>query len=166
MPWPKKAPEVFILLDGLDECHADHSDSDADTEKLLSLLMALPNCQLLLTSRHNPTIAKIVHSAMEIGVEHSKADIDVYVAFKVQAVKCLDQAFKREKIDAVQYLGSRANGNFLWAHLVLLEAEKSITMKQFRSVLESPVPHELSQFYQEILDRLEHRRLGHSSKNY
>ena len=33
-------------------------------------------------------------------------------------------------------------------------------MKQFRSVLESPVPHELSQFYQEILDRLEHRRLG------
>ena len=160
VPWPKMSQEIFILLDGLDECHLEHSDSDANTEKLLSLLMALPNCWLLVTSRHNHTIAKVLHSTVEIGVEHSKTDIDVYIAFKVQAVKRLEQAFNREQIDPVPYLGSRANGNFLWAHLVLLETEKSITMKQFRSVLGSPVPHELSQLYHEILDRLEQSHLG------
>jgi ankyrin repeat protein len=160
VPWPRTSPEIFILLDGLDECHLEHPDSDADTEKLLSTLMALPNCRILVTSRHNHTIAKILHSATEIGVEHTKDDIDLYITFKVQTVKRLEQAFKREKIDAVRHLGPRADGNFLWAQLVLSEAEKSITMQEFRSVLDSPVPQELSRLYQEILDRLERSRLG------
>ena len=33
-------------------------------------------------------------------------------------------------------------------------------MKEFRSVLNSPVPQEMSRFYQEILDRLDRNRLG------
>jgi ankyrin repeat protein len=156
VPWPKTSPEIFILLDGLDECQ----DSEADTEKLLSLLIALPNCRILVTSRHSHTIGKILHSATEIGVEHNKDDIDVYIGFKVQAVKRLEKAFKRENIDAVRHLGPRANGNFLWARLVLSEAENAITMKEFRSVLASPVPQELSRFYLEIIDRLERSRLG------
>lgn len=163
MPWPKTSPEVFILLDGLDECYdfLEHSASEsADIEKFLSLLMTLPNSRILITSRPNQAIANVLsHSEKEIGVNNNKEDIDLYIAYQVRTIKHLDRAFTRVNIDPVEYLGSRANGNFLWTQLILLEAEKSRTMMEFRSVLEAPVPQQLSRIYQRILDRLELARL-------
>ena len=161
-PWPKSAPEIFVILDGLDECQGSSTPDNADVELLLSFLMKLPNCRILVTSRPDPAIGSVLsHVIKQIGVEYNKEDIERYIAWKVATVEPLRDAFKHEKIDPVASVGARANGSFLCAKLVLSEAEKSLTLAEFRSrVLQSYVPQEMSQLYQNTLDRLEEARLG------
>jgi len=167
-PWPKSAPEIFVILDGLDECQGSSTPDNADVELLLSFLMKLPNCRILVTSRPDPAIGSVLsHVIKQIGVEYNEEDIEHYIAWKVATVEPLRDAFKHGKIffDPVASVRARANGSFLWAKLVLSEAEKSLTLAEFRSrVLESYVPQGLSQLYQNTLDRLEDARLGRFAK--
>jgi len=162
MPWPITVPELFLVLDGIDECQDSPEDSNShqtgeDIGDLLSFLLDLPNLRLLVTSRPNQAIATVLesYSVKEIGFENNKDDVDRYILHQVQQSPFLSKGFSLVDIDPVTHLGPLARGNFMLARVVLSEARKATTISEFRNVVETPVPQELNQLYRKAIQRLQ-----------
>jgi len=159
--WPS-VPELFLVLDGIDECQDSSGDSNSDQTGddiggLLSFLLNLPNLRLLVTSRPNQAIATVLesYSVKEIGFENNKDDVDRYILHQVQRSSILSKAFSLVDINPVTYLGPLARGNFMLARVVLSEARQARTISEFRNVFETRVPQELNQLYRKAIQRLQ-----------
>jgi len=158
--WPT-VPELFLVLDGIDECQDSPGDINSQTGEdisgLLSFLIGLPNLRLLVTSRPNQAIATVLESypVKEIGFDNNKDDVDRYISHQVQRSSFLSKGFSLVDINPVTYLGPLARGNFMLARVVLSEARKATTISEFRNVVETPVPQELNQLYRKAIQRLQ-----------
>lgn len=147
---------IYIVVDGLDEL-----DSALAKELISKLFVELAECKqplrLLMVSRLTPEI----ESAMDrlgrhlreplkrLPIDGNKADLEVYVQEEM-ADMCGDDAFKQLTISRVL---NKADGNFLWVHLVVQEILDCNIEDDVELALNT-VPQELGPLYMRIDQRL------------
>ncbi|KAK5167353.1 uncharacterized protein LTR77_007052 [Saxophila tyrrhenica] len=158
----------YIVIDGLDEF--------AQTKELLQkMLIELEGAQvplrLLLFSRPTPEISvSIERLSKRVGVQrlaldNNAEDLELYVRDEMD-VMMGDDDFKEETVNRIL---AKANGNFLWAHLVVQEILTCQMEEQVEQALRQ-VPSELIPLYKRMDTRLsdmcrsrpQDQRLGHA----
>ncbi|KAK3391181.1 hypothetical protein B0H63DRAFT_508378 [Podospora didyma] len=147
--------EIFVILDGLDECSAEGQMDDV--AELLRSMSSLP-LKLLVSSRVTSEITKGLSSAAkkELTYDESRGDIQLYVSHIVSEKKSLERGFKSLNIDAAEFLSEKSNGNFLWVKLVLDTLKDTTSGSDFRSVIDL-LPKDLEAIYERFFRRLESR---------
>ena len=151
-------PQIFLVIDGLDECQVESfPNGGSDVEQLLTTLREISQLKMLVTSRKAPEINLALTGlpSHEISTENS-SDIGLYIAQRVASSKILSRGFAAAQINPVDYVLPKAQGIFLWAVLVLSVAERAGTgsLKRFRQSLEE-LPPGLNSVYDKIFERFQ-----------
>ena len=140
---------LYIVVDGLDE-----SESAASLLKLLlELAEAAVPLRLMLVSRATQTISSGVDrlskklEVAHVSLDHADHDLRLYVSHEMQSMHA-DKAFREEITDRIL---RKADGNFLWVHLVVNEILQCHTEDAVEEAM-SQVPQELEPLY-ERMDR-------------
>lgn len=147
--------EIFVILDGLDECSTE--SQEADLESLLKSLSNLP-LKLLVSSRVTAEISNGLSNATkrELTFDDSRDDIQLYVNHCVSKSKNLEKGFKALNINAPEFLSEKSKGNFLWVRLVLDSLKRKAWGRDFQNVIDT-LPKNLEGIYEQVLQRLESR---------
>jgi tetratricopeptide (TPR) repeat protein len=147
--------EVFIVLDGLDECSTE--EQEADLQAILESLACL-RVKLLVTSRVTGEISSALEASdkKELSYDDSKGDIELYIKDAVAKSRILEKGFKALEIDPPRFLTEKSGGNFLWVRLVLDSLKRKSQTKDFRDALDR-LPSTLEGIYDELLQRLHSR---------
>jgi tetratricopeptide (TPR) repeat protein len=148
--------EIFIVIDGLDECDSDEF-ADQKFESLLKGLSAI-NVKLLISSRVTAEISSGLHHARkrEMTYEDSRCDIELYVNHCVKGSRNLEKGFKALGINPSEFLSEKSKGNFLWVKLMLDALKKKTSLKEFQAIIDK-LPKDLEGLYDQVLQRLEAR---------
>ncbi|KAJ9500638.1 hypothetical protein H2202_003854 [Exophiala xenobiotica] len=138
---------LYVLVDGLDE-----SESAAS---LLRLFLDLPEAaiplRLLLVSRATQVISTGVDrlskklEVSHLSLDHADHDLRLYVSDEMQSMHG-DDAFRGEITERIL---RKADGNFLWVHLVVSEILQCHTEDAVEDAL-SQVPQELEPLYERM----------------
>lgn len=156
-PVSKHVTDLFMIVDGLDECQVVPSKDGSPSSMVdfLNCLKEIPRSKLLVTSRRTPDISSVLssYSTKCIGSAENAVDIGVYVENRIASSNLLSRGFSAMELNAVQYIQSRSDGIFLWAVLVMFEAERATSTKAFKKALEN-LPSGLDRVYETILERL------------
>ncbi|KAK5047249.1 hypothetical protein LTR84_006771 [Exophiala bonariae] len=141
---------LFIVVDGLDE---------TDSNSLLKLLIELPRSQsplrFLLVSRPTQNIATAIDrlgkrlSVQSMVVDNTDDDLRMYVEDEMQAMHG-DASFKQSISERIL---AKADGNFLWAHLVVHEILQCHTEYDVEDAM-SHVPEDLEPLYERMDESL------------
>lgn len=149
---------LHLVIDGLDELDL------AMTKELVSKMFVdfsdtNQPIRLLLVSRPIPDIESVIdrlarhlrppNILRRMALNGSEADLELYVEEEMQSMFG-DDAFKQETATRVL---QKAEGNFLWVHLVVREILECITMDDVETALTS-VPQELNPLYSRMDQRL------------
>jgi hypothetical protein len=138
---------LYVLVNGLDE-----SESAAS---LLRLFLDLPEVaiplRLLLVSRATQVISTGVDrlskklEVSQLSLDHADHDLRLYVSDEMQSMHG-DDAFREEITERIL---RKADGNFLWVHLVVSEILQCHTEDAVEDAL-SQVPQELEPLYERM----------------
>ncbi|KIN03507.1 hypothetical protein OIDMADRAFT_26197 [Oidiodendron maius Zn] len=157
VPLKSISKPVFVIIDGLDEVRSPSSDSDAEIDSFIEILLTL-ECHLFIASRPISNITNKLkrYPNKTLGLEDNSYDIELFVSSKIEQNPTLRDGFIKLKIDPVSFIVSRSKGNFLWVSIVfdLLSKSKTLSMKSFQSVLDT-LPGAVSSLYDSIMTRIE-----------
>jgi hypothetical protein len=134
--------DIYIIVDGLDE--ADNRPDEcnptgkSELHALLLSMATLPYTRLMFLSRPNADVSSILRNVTTktIGREDNATDINAYIKNEIAASYALQQHFKNENIDPIQYFKEKANGIFLWVSLVIKQLSQVKTRSVFRRHLD------------------------------
>jgi len=159
----RNSPEIFIVLDGLDEADMaaqDHTDRTGTPELhvLLTCLAKLPSSRLLCISRPSAKISYIIRNVFSkrIDANDNRDDIDSYVRKTVAESEILKAQFKASYTDPIKYFRDKGNGIFLWVVLVLQQLAKLKSRLDFQKCLDnfSAASGSMEELYSAILSRI------------
>ncbi|KAJ7492169.1 hypothetical protein FB451DRAFT_519336 [Mycena latifolia] len=161
----KLLPKSYFILDGLDEECMNSSNRWTEAATVLDFLIDLAKdvpdrVRLWYSSQYLPSIKEKLKEYVVLDIKEAvKGDVSMYLSRA-------NPKLELEVPDLVlRSLRSRADGNFLWARLMLesLNETDSLTdMKQFvAGVGPEGLPETLDDYYRRIFNRFEkpHRRL-------
>jgi hypothetical protein len=102
--------EIFIIIDGLDECSIE--SQQADLEALLPSLSSL-GVKLLVSSRITAEISSGLSNAQkrELTYEDSQGDIKLYISHCVAESKSLEKGFQILGMNPSKFLSEKSRGN-------------------------------------------------------
>ncbi|KAH6876586.1 hypothetical protein B0T10DRAFT_497773 [Thelonectria olida] len=147
--------DIFIILDGVDEC----AEMDMELAPKLHHLANLTHVSMALFSR--PTVGPLIKKLaglMPLTVSNSNAnDIQKYVRLeleKIQKSRLLPRGLDLQIIS--QKLTRRADGMFLWARLMMSYLRcRALTPTQRRNAIsELDVPEGLEDMYERIITQI------------
>lgn len=152
--------EVFVIIDGLDECESNGttgSQYDDGVESLLESLRKL-DIRLLLSSRPTPGISRaMLHSETRpLIYEDSRDDIRSFVNLRVSKSNNLEKGFQSLGKDPGEFLAEKSQGNFLWVNIVLNILKDKASVKAFQDVIDT-IPKEIEDVYDQLLNKIESR---------
>lgn len=149
--------KVYFILDGLDEVFDTHHRSEESN--IIDFLIALgrdnPGTIYIWCSSQNKRLINEKFSSYTIFdiKQEVKDDVTFYLSQAVSEIKPLEGSEQKIFIDNLQ---GRADGNFLWASLIIHclreEASSPAKMKQY---LENNLPSDLDAYYKRIFGRFE-----------
>ena len=160
---------IFMLLDGLDELE-DAGQQNADggpvsynsktgIEILLEQLVTLPRVKILVTSRSLPELDRVLSKSGIVrpitGVDNA-ADIENYVAHRVDKSPKLKSGFSELELDPIDFFHSKANGVFLWVSVVLDMLDGALSTKSFKQALGEVHPT-MNSIYEDVFSRAEQK---------
>ncbi|KAJ6780463.1 hypothetical protein PWT90_01829 [Aphanocladium album] len=157
----KRAGEVFILIDALDECEI--STRENLLRSIGDLFQPLPTAKtgqlkILVTCR--PDIGDIENELTSLGVllRMDSADINndlsKYIDAKVDELATKKKYTRQIRDDVTDTLKREAGGTFLWVSLMVAELGRpEVRMLHVRTRLQN-LPHGLDDTYAAILDRV------------
>ena len=150
----ERLTETYLVVDGLDECE-DPSEV-ANTFK--SLAHSASNIRVICVSRDSPSIKAAFRecASLKLTPEFVASDIDKYLKNEIGNLSHLENSTKDEMFTA---LSARADGMFLWAHLMVEKLVSATSTSELSQNL-NEIPLGLNQAYQQVLESL-HR--GNSS---
>lgn len=142
---------MYWVIDGLDE---------ADQPQLLVELMhaislSSTSMKVLLVSRQTPELIETFDRlsvrvpVVSLPIEDTKKDIRTYLESEIQYMRA-PHDFKAQ---IVQKLVQRANGNFLWASLALVEVKRCNTQEDLDETLKM-IPSGMGELYQRMEDKI------------
>ncbi|UKZ88775.1 uncharacterized protein TrAFT101_004511 [Trichoderma asperellum] len=153
--------EVFVVVDGLDEC--PHREIDDIRDEFLDQLKGLPlKTQLLFTSRDLPAIAKNFAADQRLDIHASRHAIEGYLQARIKSSKNLSRHILRKpslQEAVVETVAQKADGMFLLARMYIdLLATKSVlgtvefTLKNLPGGL-----NELDTAYDNVIRRIQNQ---------
>jgi hypothetical protein len=150
--------DVFIVVDGLDECEGINKkdvDNETAVKRLLSGLLGL-DVKLLVSSRPTPEISRALSETKkrEVTYDDSREDIQSYVSMRVTGSKTLENGFKSMSKAPSDFIAEKSQGNFLWVRIVLDILKETSTLKDFQNVIDT-IPKDLGDVYDQLLTKLE-----------
>ena len=160
----RDTPEIYIILDGLDEADMitrDHTDRTGRPEMhvLLTSLARLPSTRLLCISRPIAKISDVLKNTFSksVGKDDNAKDIESYVQKTVNESETLKAQFKAAFKDPIQYFREKGNGIFLWVVLVLQQLGKAKSSSVFLKYLDgfSAASGSMEDLYCAILSRID-----------
>ncbi|RDW56366.1 hypothetical protein BP5796_13241 [Coleophoma crateriformis] len=146
----KDIPVTYVVLDGLDEC----SDLHKTLDFISSIIREAPNIHLLCLSRETEALKKILgrYSKLKLDPGCTQGDIDTFLLDEIRA---LSESLGRD-LHAMLFdqLSRDANGNFLWAYLMIQNLKAAPSLYELKAMMEQ-VPRGLVEMYRSILSDLE-----------
>jgi hypothetical protein len=151
---------LCIFIDGLDEFEGDHLD-------LVEFLAKLSKCQMIkLCVSSRPwnifTRAYDQQADGQLSVQDfTRDDIKSYVAHQMNGSELyqnLQRLYPEESLGLVRALSDKAQGVFLWVHLVVRSLLRGLSNDDDLSILERRLhehPGTLDQFYKRMFCRVE-----------
>ncbi|KAG4432894.1 hypothetical protein IFR05_011612 [Cadophora sp. M221] len=146
-------PQVFIIIDALDEC------SDADDVRFI-LLTELKKYKsrvcLLIASRPLPKLEEGLENAVRVYAKASESDIKNYLEQRLASVKIMQKHFVDEpslKSTIVSTIILKIKGMFLMARLYLDTLTTKTTRRKIKSALDN-LPEGLDSIYDELMERI------------
>lgn len=147
---------IFIVVDGLDELDAALA-KELISKLFVELADSRQPLRLLMVSRPTPEIdsamdrlARHLYEPLKrMPIDGNKEDLELYVQEEMEDM-CGDDTFKQQTISNVL---SKADGNFLWVHLVVREI-LDCNMEDDVDAALNTVPQELGPLYQRMDQRL------------
>lgn len=143
-----------IVLDGIDEW-----DLSLQQELLRSLIELQKHsgdsCKLLVSSRQEPQIKKIMPKKTEFPLEGNTAGgLQKYIHERVKELELFFPGLDRKLINRVELrLRQMAKGMFLWVRLVITMLQQQVSEFEFEEAIER-LPDGLEQAYGRILSRI------------
>lgn len=154
-----KLPNIFILLDGIDEC-SDSEDLLAD----LSQLDVLSTYKFLFLSRHNlPQLAKMIPNHQQKEMERVLVSNDIAIYLEHQLQQLVEEDMLPEHKDTsslVAHMVKGADGMFLWATLMISYLKSPILTpsRRVRTIMEIVMPEGLESMYERIIGLIQRHR--------
>jgi tetratricopeptide (TPR) repeat protein len=157
-PLSKVDSQVFVVVDGIDECLFMEEDLPHFNDKSSTILESLTKlqCQCLLTSRPMP----ISKGKLSLWLHHrltteNLEDIRLFTSKRVCESTVLQSGFERLGQHAETLVVEKGQNNFLWVSTVLNLLDKpGLSTQEFKDLL-SDNPSKLNQAYIEVLDRID-----------
>lgn len=148
---------TFLVVDGLDECEPLHQN------QLLSELMQMSEpadplkLKVLVCSRESKEIKRKLGNKPVLSLREEKEYISKDIAlFTKKHLQDLKYRFQEDVIDSIATeIVSRADGMFLWVHLIIGTLLDQESEHDLRRTLQS-LPTKLPDVYKAILGRLDH----------
>lgn len=157
------AGRFYLILDALDECN---EPSLTHFVKLLAITFGdyttnqNVNAQLFITSREEDAIKRQlsgVTTCLPIGSLQVKDDLRKYVDAKVKELK-LHTGYSIKLLDLISStLKVKAEGTFLWVHLIISELDQGPGDDQHVAVVLQALPSTLQEVYRWILNKIKRR---------
>ncbi|KAL6909249.1 putative ankyrin repeat protein [Trichoderma evansii] len=153
--------EVFVVVDGLDEC--PHRTVDDIRDEFLDQLKGLPlKTQLLFTSRDLPSIALKFAADQRLEIHASKHAIKGYLQERIKSSKNLSRHIQRKpslREAIVETVAQKSDGMFLLVRIYidLLAAKNVLGMVEYtlRNLPEGL--KELDTAYEDVLTRIQNQ---------
>lgn len=149
---------IHLVIDGLDELDV-MMVKELISKMFVELSETNQPIRLLLVSRPIPDIESVVdrlarhlhppNALRRMALNGNEADLELYVEEEMQSMFG-DDAFKQ---DTAARVLQKADGNFLWVHLVVREILDCITVDDVENAL-TTVPQELNPLYSRMDQRL------------
>ena len=146
--------KVFLIIDALDEC--PEADS-VRTIFLREIQILQQKTNILITSRHIPSIERTLSNAMRIDIEPDDDDIKNYIEQRLQSL----QSFKSFVLKDPNFpsmvaasVAAKAKKMFLLARLQVESLMKLITLRKIKMAL-TQLPESLDSMYDDVLDRIQ-----------
>ncbi|KAF2140107.1 uncharacterized protein K452DRAFT_335185, partial [Aplosporella prunicola CBS 121167] len=150
----KSSERIILVLDALDECE------DGRETLLPPAFLELARCPgshffLFITSRNEPHIRSELQDEHQIRITASlvEQDIERYVNLSLSESKL--EVFRSDatKTRIVKAVGENADGQFLWARLIIQSLLKATFLWEIEDIL-SNLPSGLDQLYSRALEKL------------
>ncbi|MCJ1392629.1 hypothetical protein MMC18_005499 [Xylographa bjoerkii] len=152
---------VFIIVDALDECTEERNIRMDILNELRSLP---PNANLLVTSRHNSTIAAEFKGRMTLEVNATDSDVTRYVLARIQHEHRLLRHVRADPVlqqSIISEVVGRAKGMFLLAQLHMDSLVNKSNRKAIYAALQR-LPKGIDGTYNEAMARI--RAQNHDDK--
>lgn len=156
-----KLPKVYIFLDGLDEeCTvARWKEASKIIDFVNSLAESFPEkIRIWYSSQDRPIIRQQLESHLVLNVkEQIRVAVDEHISLKVPGI-CNPEVDKDTRTWILSELKRRADGNFLWASLMLKTIENEVSsFDEMESFIKEGLPKDLDAYYRRIIARYEKR---------
>lgn len=163
-----KLPKVYIFLDGLDEeCTvARWKEAIKIIDFVNSLAESFPEkIRIWYSSQDRPIIRQQLESHLVLNVkEQIRVAVDEHISLKVPGI-CNPEVDKDTRTWILSELKRRADGNFLWASLMLKTIENEVSsFDEMESFIKEGLPKDLDAYYRRIIARYEKRERELASK--
>ncbi|CRK42660.1 hypothetical protein BN1708_008838 [Verticillium longisporum] len=143
------------IIDGLDECQfaGQNTNGVPSLRRFLDELRDLStnhNCRIVIFSRRQPDMSKVIAPQFEIRIDHglNTQDIMNFTTKRLHADGSLIPAEQRERV--LQSVRLRADGMFLWAKAMLQYLDELLSPEEFQLRL-GTLPSDLSDVYDELI---------------
>ena len=156
-----KIPKIYIFLDGLDEecTMARWKEASLIAEFVKLLAKNHPKTvRVWYSSQDRPIIREQLQSHLVLNVkEQIRVAVDDYITLKVPGI-CNPEVDQNTRTWILSELKRRADGNFLWAGLMLKTIENEVSsFDEMESFITEGLPKDLDAYYRRIIARYERR---------
>lgn len=156
-----KLPKVYIFLDGLDEeCTMARWKEASKMVDFVNLLAesSPKTVRVWYSSQYRPMIRQQLESHLVLNVkEQIRVAVDEHISLKVPGI-CNPDVDQDTRTWILSELKQRADGNFLWASLMLKTIENEVSsFDEMEVFIKEGLPKDLDAYYRRILARYEKR---------
>ncbi|KAF8521950.1 hypothetical protein BU17DRAFT_45376 [Hysterangium stoloniferum] len=153
-------PRAYFILDGLDEeCEGSRwGEAQATLDFLLELSREFPRVRLAYSSQFRPCIDDKLRNFTAIEVQQAaEGDVTGYLEHSLNSLEIPDD----DKPVVLENMKRKAEGNFLWATLMVVMIQEASSPKELKQCLEDG-PSKLDEYYRRIFARFDkpHRLLA------
>ena len=145
--------QVYILVDGLDECPEAGS---VRSDFLASVQELQPHASTLITSRYLPNIEKQLHGAVQLQLEPNDDDIRHYLEQRLRKWTFLERHLRKDPSlhdNIIKSILDKARRMFLLARLYIESLTRLITLRKVKAALTN-LPDGLINMYDSVMDRV------------
>ncbi|KAJ6601314.1 hypothetical protein DFH09DRAFT_1127428 [Mycena vulgaris] len=161
----KLLPKSYFIVDGLDEeCMGSNRWAEAATtlDFLITLAKDSPDrVRLWYSSQYRPCISEKFKEYVVLDIKDEvKDDVSLYLSRANPELSDLEVS-DQDKDKVLESLRGRAEGNFLWASLMLKSLKETASLTDMKQFVKDGLPYTLDDYYRRIFDRFEksHRSL-------
>jgi hypothetical protein len=156
----KRLPKTYFFIDGLDEEATSPTrwmDASTVIDFLIQLSIASPDTvRIWFSNQFRPCISDKLkpHTALDVK-DQVRADVRLYLSHAMSRSNPELDEQEEQKNEMLEKLQNRAEGNFLWASLMIKALqEEANSLTEMKRFVERGLPEDLDGYYRRIFSRI------------